>query len=107
MVLDPLGVAAKTVALVQHRHMAIGQPRAFVKMTAGERAQPVEMRLDMAKQRIRQMNAKQIRQRRIGPVKIHAGRIRRQQPLLIDRGCSTIVLIEQLHFTTLLRSARY
>jgi len=30
-----LCVAAKTVALVQHRHMAVGQPRTFVEMAAG------------------------------------------------------------------------
>ena len=48
MILDPLDVAAKTVALVQHRHVPVGQSRAFVEMTAGKRAQAVEMRLDMA-----------------------------------------------------------
>ena len=51
MILDPLRVAAETVALVQHRGVAVGQPRAFVEMTAGERAEPVEMRLDVAEQR--------------------------------------------------------
>ena len=85
MILDPLRVAPETVALVQHRHMPVGQPRAFVEMTAGERAQPVEMRLDMAKQRIRQVNAQQIRQRRIGAVEVHAGGIRREQSRPIGR----------------------
>ena len=50
VIFDPLRVAAKTVALVQHRHMAIGEPRAFVEMTARETPEPVEMRLDMTKQ---------------------------------------------------------
>ena len=63
--------------------MPVGKPRAFVEMTAGERAQPVEMRLDMAKQRVGQMDAQQIGQRRIGAVEIHAGRIRRQQSGLV------------------------
>ncbi len=57
MILDPLRVAPETVALVQHRHVAVGEPRAFVEMTAGERPEPVEMRLDMAKQRVGQMDA--------------------------------------------------
>ena len=52
MVLDPLHVAAEAVALVQHRNVPVGQPRAFVEMTAGEPTQAVEMRLDMAEQRI-------------------------------------------------------
>jgi hypothetical protein len=80
MIFDPLDVAAEAVALVQHRYVPVGQPRAFIEMTAGERAQAVEMRLDMAKQRIGQMNPQQIRQRRIGAVEIHSGRIRREQP---------------------------
>jgi hypothetical protein len=42
---------------VQHRHTAVGQSRAFVEMTAGERAKPVEMRLDVAEHRIGQMDA--------------------------------------------------
>ena len=86
MILDPLRVAAEAVALMQHRHMPVGQPRAFVEMAAGERAQPIEMRLDMAKQRIGQMDAKQIGQRRIGAVEIHARRVRRQQSGLVGRG---------------------
>ena len=51
VIFDPLRVAAEFVALVQHRGVTVGEPRAFVEMTAGERAEPVEMRLDMAKQR--------------------------------------------------------
>jgi hypothetical protein len=95
MILDPLRVAAETIALVQYRHVAVGQPRAFVEMTAGEPAEPVEMRLDMAEQRIRQMNAQQVGQRRIGAVKIHPRRIRRQQTRLIGR-CRHVVMFAQL-----------
>jgi hypothetical protein len=51
VIFDRLRVAPKAVALVQHRGMAVGQPRAFVEMAAGQRAEPVEMRLDMAEQR--------------------------------------------------------
>ena len=35
VILDVLGIAAELVALVQHRRVAIGQPRAFVEMAAG------------------------------------------------------------------------
>jgi hypothetical protein len=72
MLFDPLHIAAKSVALVQHRHMTVGEPGAFVEMTTRERAEPIEMRLDMAKQGLGKMNAKQISERRIGAVKIHA-----------------------------------
>jgi len=54
------------------------------------------MRLDMAKQCVRQMQAKQIRQRRIGTIEIHAGSVRRQQSRLID-GIGGAVVLECLH----------
>jgi hypothetical protein len=38
MIFDPLGVAAKPVALVQHRRVAVGEPRALIEMPAGQRA---------------------------------------------------------------------
>ncbi len=83
MIFDPLRVAAEAVALMQHRHVPVGEPRAFVEMTAGERAQPIEMRLDMAEQRVRQMDAQQIRQRGIGPVEIHSRGVGREQSRLV------------------------
>ena len=86
MIFEVLGIAAKAVALVQHRRMAVGEPRAFVEMAAGELAEPVEMRLDMAKQRLGQMQPQQIRQRRIGPVEIHPRGIGREQSRLVGRG---------------------
>mgnify|MGYP003694161543 CR=1 FL=1 len=61
----------KLVALMQHRRVAVGEPRAFVEIAAGQLAEPIEMRLDMAEQRIGKMQPQQIRQRRIGPVEIH------------------------------------
>ncbi len=72
VIFDPLRVAAEFVALVQHRRMAVGEPRAFVEMATGEPAEPVEMRLDVVEQRIRQMDTQQVRQRRIGAIEIHA-----------------------------------
>ena len=106
MIFDPLRVAPKTVALVQHRHMPIGKPRAFIEMTAGECTQPIEMRLDMAKQRIGQVNAEQIRQRRIGPVEIHTGCIRRKQSRLTRLMRSEARAWLAGAFATLVRSAR-
>ena len=90
VIFDPLHVAAELVALVQHRRMAVGEPRAFVEMAAGERAEAVEMRLDVAEQRLRQMQPQQIRQRRIGAVEIHARGIGREQARLVRRdiGCA-------------------
>ena len=72
MIFDPLHVAPELVALMQHRHVAVGEPRAFVEMTACERAKTVEMRLDMAEQIVGQMDAQQIGQRRIGAIEVHS-----------------------------------
>jgi hypothetical protein len=83
----------------------VGKPRAFVEVTAGERPQAVEMRLDMAEQRIGQMNTQQIRQRRIGAVEIHAGRIRCKQSRRLGWRCHITVLGWLVHFATLVRSA--
>ncbi len=79
MIFDRLHVAAELVALVQHRRVAVGKARAFVETAAGELAEPIEMRLDMAKQRLRQMDAQEIRQRGIGAIEVHAAGVRRQQ----------------------------
>ena len=83
MIFDVLRIAAELVALVQHRRVAVGEPRAFVEMAAGQFAEAIEMRLDMAEQRIGEMQPQQVGQRRIGPVEIHPRRIRREQSRLI------------------------
>ncbi len=106
MIFDPLHVAAKTVALVQYRHMAVGEPGAFVERTARERAEPVEMWLDMAEQRIGQMDAQQIRQRRIGTVEIHSGCIGRKQPRRVAGDRPLVLLFPMVHIATLVRSVR-
>ncbi len=97
VVFDILGVAAELVALVQHRGMAVGQPRAFVEIAAGQPAETVEMRLDMAEQRLGQMQPQQIGQRRVGPVEIHSRRIRRKQSRLVGQSCRAI-MHAWLHF---------
>jgi hypothetical protein len=76
--------------------MAVGEPRAFVEMTAGERAEPVEMRLDVAKQPVGQMQPQQIRERRIGAVKIHARSVWREQARLV-RGIGNAIWFERQH----------
>jgi hypothetical protein len=65
-------------------------------VTAGEPAQPVEMRVDVAKQRVWKVDTKQIRQRRIGAIEIHSGCIRRKQSRLTGRRRYPI-LLEWLH----------
>ena len=94
----PTQGSARDPALVQHRHVAVGKPRAFVEMAAGERAQQVEMRLDMAEQRIGQMDAEQVRQRWIGAVEIHPRRIRREQSRLIGWNRHIMVLAWLVHW---------
>ena len=91
VIFDGLGIAPELVALMQHRRMAIGQPRAFVEIAAGQFAEAIEMRLDMAEQRVGEMEPQQISQRRIGPVEIHPRRIRREQSRLIGRSCRAIM----------------
>jgi len=96
MILDRLHVAAELVALVQHRRMPVGQPRAFVEMAAGQFAEPIKIRLDVAKQRLGQMQFQKIRQRRIGPVEIHSRRVGGQQARLAG-GRRSQILLERLH----------
>jgi hypothetical protein len=106
MIFDPLHVAPEAVALMQHRHMAVGQPCAFVEMSAGERTQTVEMRLDVPEQLIGQMNPQQIGQRRIGAIKIHSGCIRRQQSRPIGREAHIVVLVRLVHWQPLFIPSR-
>jgi hypothetical protein len=95
MIFDPLRIAPEAVALVQHRHVAIGEPRALVEMAAGERTEPIEMRLEVAEQRVRQMNPQKVSQRRIGAVEIHPRSIRREQSWPVG-GASHVTLSGQL-----------
>jgi hypothetical protein len=96
MILDPLDVAAEPVALMQHRHVPVGEPRTLVEMTAGQRAEAIEMRLDMAEQGVGKMDAKQIGQRRIGAIKIHAGGIGGKQTRPVG-GIGLSIMLARLH----------
>jgi hypothetical protein len=82
--------------------MAVGKPRAFVEMAAGERTQPIEMRLDMPEKRVGQMNAEQVAQGRIGAVEIHAGRIRGEQSRRLGRNCHVAMSVQLVHLQLLL-----
>jgi hypothetical protein len=55
----------------------------------------------MAEQRIGQMDAEQVRQRRIGAVEIHPRRIRREQSRLIGWNCHIVVLAWLVHWQPL------
>jgi hypothetical protein len=77
---------------MQHRHMPVGEPSAFVEMTARKCAETVQMRLDMAKQGIGEMNAKQIRQRRISTIEIHARCVGGKQSFLSGEIRNAVVL---------------
>src|SRR6476469_6649858 len=79
MIFDGLRIAAELVALMQYGRMPVGEPRAFVEMTACERAEAIEMRLDVTEQRVRQIYPQEISQRRVGAVEIHARRVGREQ----------------------------
>ena len=68
----------------------------FVEMAAGQFAEPIKIRLDVAKQRLGQMQFQKIRQRRIGPVEIHSRRVGGQQARLAG-GRRSQILLERLH----------
>ncbi len=84
MIFDPLPVVPEAVTLMQHRSVLVREARAFVEMTAGERTEAIEMRLDMLKQRCGKMHAQQVGEDRIGAIEIHARRVGRDQAEL---GC--------------------
>ena len=105
MIFDPLRIAPEAVALVQHRDVAVGKPGAFIEVTTGETAEPVEMRFDMPKQFFGQVNAQQVGQRWIGAVKVHAGGIRRDQSGLLGR-LGGVLLSRGVHRTIMLQMKR-
>ena len=77
MVVDPVLVAAEAVARMQHRRMLVGDPREFVQPSAGERAEPVEMRLRDARNRRAQIERQQRAQAAVDGIKILSRAVRR------------------------------
>ena len=63
VILDVLHIIAEAVARMKHRWMAIGKARAIVEMVARQRAEAIEVRLDVAENVLRQMDAQQIHER--------------------------------------------
>ena len=49
MIVDPVLVAAEAVARMQHRRMLVGDAGQLVEPAAGELAEPIEMRFQLAK----------------------------------------------------------
>ena len=98
MVLDPLDVAAEAIALVQLRHVAVGQARAFVEMAAGERTGSSSRcgsiwRNSASGRWVRSRS----RQRRVGAVEIHAGGVGRQQSRLVRRHSRVGAVARRVH----------
>ena len=70
VIVDPVLVAAETVARVQHRRMLVGDPRQLVEPAAGQCAEPVEMRLEPREIVRRQIKREQIAQAAVDGVEI-------------------------------------
>jgi hypothetical protein len=77
MVFDPVLVAAKTVARMEHRRMLVGDPREFVEPAARKPAEPIDMRLQPPKIVRLQIKRQQVAQAPIDGVEIPARAIRR------------------------------
>ena len=77
VIVDPVLVAAETVARVQHRRMLVGKPRQFVESAAGKSAEPVEMRLEVLEVGGRQIMREQVAQAAVDGVEILPGGVGR------------------------------
>ena len=77
MVIDPVLIATKAVARVQHRRVLVGEPGQFIEPAAGQRAEAIEVRLQPLEIVGGQIEPQQIVQAAIGGVKILPGAVRR------------------------------
>ncbi len=77
VVVDPVLVAAKAVARVQHRRVLVGEPRQFIQPSARERAEAIEMRPEPLEIVRRKIEREQIAQAAISSVKVLPGAVRR------------------------------
>jgi hypothetical protein len=77
VIVDPVFVAAEAIAGVKHRRILVGDPRQFVEPAAGQRAEPMEMRLQLPVIVFRQIKRQQIAQTTIDLVEIQARAIPR------------------------------
>ena len=77
MVVDPVFVAAETVARMQHRRMLVGGFRQLIQPAARQRPEAMEMRFEPPKIVRRQIELQQIAQAAIDQVEVQSGAIRR------------------------------
>ena len=75
MIVDPVLVAPKTVARVQHRRMLVGGARELVEPAAGQFAEPIEMRLQLPKIVRRKIERQQVAQPAVDGIEIFAGAV--------------------------------
>ncbi len=77
MVVDPVFVAAETVARMQHRWMLVGGFRQLIQPAARQRPEAMEMRLEPPKIVRRQIELQQITQAAVDQVEVLTGAVRR------------------------------
>jgi hypothetical protein len=77
MVIDPVLIAAKTIACIQHRRMLVSGSRQMIEPAAGQRAETMKMRLQPSKIIRLEIKLEQAAQAAIDRIKILPGAIRR------------------------------
>ncbi len=77
VVVDPVLVAAETVARLQHRRVLVGHHGKLVEAVAGERAQPLEMRSHRRAQAGLQVERQQVLELAVDGIEVPAMRIGR------------------------------
>jgi hypothetical protein len=78
MVIDPVLVAAKTIARIQYRWMLVGGARQFIQPATRQCAEAIKMRLKLLKIIRLQIGLQQTAQAAIDRIKILSGAIQRQ-----------------------------
>ena len=78
MVVDPVLVAAETVARMQHRWMLVGGFRQLIQPAARQRPEAMEMRLEPPEIVRRQIELQQLAQAAIDQVEVLSGAVRRE-----------------------------
>ena len=78
MIVDPVLVAAKTVARVDHRRMLVGGARKLIEPAAGQRAETMEMRFQPLEIVRREIKSELVAQAAIDGIEILAGAVEPQ-----------------------------
>src|ERR1700723_3697024 len=78
MVIDPVLVAAKTIARIQYRWMLVGGTRQFIQPATRQCAEAMKMRLELPKIIRLQIELEQTAQAAVDRIKILSGTIQRQ-----------------------------